>query len=280
MFACFAHAGWDPDSLLVTNGTVNAVAVDGSGNVYIGGSFTSVGSGTPANNIAKWNGTSWDTLGGGLNGPVNAIAVYGINVYAAGTFINKVEWWNGAIWTPLLIIGTPNVPISGTVYALAVDGSNGRLYAGGNITNPPSKIIEWSGGNWGPVSGIPSSGYVSALAINGSVLYAGRSALIMEEYIYYLSGTTMVPLTSSINADVTSLTYAGGKLYAGGDFTSPGNHIAVWNGSSWSPLGTGVGSTVTAIAVDTTDNIVYAGESSAGYMTAWNAPGALNTWSV
>ncbi len=280
-FSFSAQAGWDNNPLFATNGTVNTVAVDGIGNIYIGGSFTSVGNpSVTANNIAKWNGTSWDTLGGGLNGPVNAIAVYGSNVYAAGTFTNKVACWNGTSWQYLLIIGSPDFPISGTVYALAIDGS-GRLYAGGDITNPPSKIIEWSGGNWGPVSGIPTSGYVSALAINGSVLYAGRSAIIgVEEYIYYLSGTTMVPLTSTINSNVTAMTYAGGKLYAGGAFTSPGNYIAVWDGLSWSALGSGVGSTVTAIAVDTTDNIVYAGESSASYMTAWNLPGHLGNWSA
>ena len=47
-----------------TNGTVNATAVDGSGNLYIGGSFTFVGT-VAANRIAEWNGTSWSALGSG-----------------------------------------------------------------------------------------------------------------------------------------------------------------------------------------------------------------------
>ena len=48
-----------------TNGTVNATAVDGSGNLYIGGSFTFVGT-VAANRIAEWNGTSWSALGSGV----------------------------------------------------------------------------------------------------------------------------------------------------------------------------------------------------------------------
>src|SRR5262249_31778547 len=45
------------------NGSVNAAA-DGSGNLYICGNFTLVGN-TPANLIAKWNGSSWSALGSG-----------------------------------------------------------------------------------------------------------------------------------------------------------------------------------------------------------------------
>src|SRR5207253_2783715 len=42
---------------------VYALATSGS-NLYVGGIFTSAG-GTPANNIALWDGASWSTLAGG-----------------------------------------------------------------------------------------------------------------------------------------------------------------------------------------------------------------------
>ena len=35
--------------------------------VYVGGQFTMAG-GLNANYIAKWDGSSWSTLGGGMNG--------------------------------------------------------------------------------------------------------------------------------------------------------------------------------------------------------------------
>jgi hypothetical protein len=67
-----------------TNGEVKTVVRSGS-DVYIGGTFTLVGS-ILANRIAKWNGTSWSSLGSGLNGEVLALAVSGSHVYAGGKF--------------------------------------------------------------------------------------------------------------------------------------------------------------------------------------------------
>src|SRR5262245_23309508 len=64
------------------NGTVFASIMDGSGNLYIGGDFTIVGS-TFANSIAKWNGTNWSALGSGMNSNVLALAVSGTDLYAA-----------------------------------------------------------------------------------------------------------------------------------------------------------------------------------------------------
>jgi hypothetical protein len=63
------------------NGSVSATAVDSSGNLYIGGSFTA-----PANYIAKWNGSAWSALGSGMNSLVCALAVIGTDLYAGGYF--------------------------------------------------------------------------------------------------------------------------------------------------------------------------------------------------
>jgi hypothetical protein len=38
--------------------------MDGSGNVYVGGDFTFIGT-VPANSIAPWNGSAWAALGSG-----------------------------------------------------------------------------------------------------------------------------------------------------------------------------------------------------------------------
>ena len=45
---------------------VYAAAMDNAGNLYVGGDFTVAGD-VPANNIAKWNGSSWSALGSGMN---------------------------------------------------------------------------------------------------------------------------------------------------------------------------------------------------------------------
>jgi hypothetical protein len=56
--ATFTDANWlSMGGFPGANETVYAAAADGSGNVYIAGSFTLVGN-TAANRIAKWNGTT------------------------------------------------------------------------------------------------------------------------------------------------------------------------------------------------------------------------------
>ena len=81
-----------------------AMAVDGSGNVYVGGYFTTGTVG--ANNIAKWNGSAWSALGAGINGTVYALAVSGANLYAGGYFTmaggvaaTNIAAWNGSAWS-------------------------------------------------------------------------------------------------------------------------------------------------------------------------------------
>src|SRR6266702_3842833 len=82
----FSDANWiSMGGIPGANGAVSAAVVDGSGNLYIGGSFTLAGD-VIANHIAKWNGSSWSALGSGISAPlgdpyyggsVSALAVSG-----------------------------------------------------------------------------------------------------------------------------------------------------------------------------------------------------------
>jgi len=64
-----AESLWDVVPSANTNGTIYAVAIDSSNNIYIGGNFTNVG-GVTVSNIAKWNGVTWSAMSGGVNGIV------------------------------------------------------------------------------------------------------------------------------------------------------------------------------------------------------------------
>jgi hypothetical protein len=67
---------------------VYTIAVDGSGNVYVGGEFTCIGT-VAGNGIAKWDGSAWSALGSGMGGSfpyVLALAVSGTDLYAGGRF--------------------------------------------------------------------------------------------------------------------------------------------------------------------------------------------------
>jgi hypothetical protein len=87
-------ARWDGTNWAALGGAVlNAVSlappptirtmVRSNGSLYVGGSFTNAG-GISARNIAKWDGTTWHTLGDAP--PVEALALSGANLYAGGHF--------------------------------------------------------------------------------------------------------------------------------------------------------------------------------------------------
>ncbi|MBK6679912.1 MAG: hypothetical protein IPG53_07720 [Ignavibacteriales bacterium] len=60
------------------------------------------------NGIAKWNGTSWSTVGAGVNGSVYTLKMDGSNLYAGGQFTSaggvnasNIAKWNGTSWSAL-----------------------------------------------------------------------------------------------------------------------------------------------------------------------------------
>src|SRR5580765_4860694 len=147
----FSDANWiSLGGLPGANASVRAAAVDASGDLYIGGTFTGVG-GVIANHIAKWNGSSWSALGSGMNSNVLALAVSGSNVYAGGNFTtaggsaaNYIAKWNGSSWSAL------GSGMNFYVFALAVSGSD--VYAGGRFTTADGSaancIAKWDGSSW------------------------------------------------------------------------------------------------------------------------------------
>jgi PKD repeat protein len=160
------------------NHYVRALAVDGSGNVYAGGYFTTAG-GVGANYVAKWNGSSWSALGSGMNSSVSALAVDGSgNVYAGGQLTtagggtaNRVAKWDGSNWSAL------GSGMNYSVYALATDGS-GNVYAGGDFTTAggvtANYVAQWNGSSWSAL-GSGMNYTVSELAVDRNGLFAGGS---------------------------------------------------------------------------------------------------------
>ena len=272
----FSDANWI--SMGGANGRVNAAAVDGSGNLYIGGRFTVVGD-VLATNIAKWDGSSWSALGSGLGKlgfvlpEVRALAVSGSNLYAGGDFTtvggsaaSNIAKWDGSSWSAL------GSGLDKPVWALAVSDSN--LYAGGDFG-----IAKWNGSSWSGL-GAGINGSVFALAVSGSNLYAGGNFIIttaggsLANRIAKWNGSSWSALGPGMNDWVWALAVSGSDLYAGGYFTRVGgsasNHIAKWNGSNWSALGSGINGFVYALAVSGSD--LYAG----GYFTTAGGTAATN----
>jgi hypothetical protein len=286
----FSDANWISMGVLPgTDGDVYASTVDGSGNLYIGGVFTTAG-GSTANDIAQWNGSSWSALGSGMNNTVYALTMSGGTLYAGGDFTtaggaaaNDIAQWNGSSWSAL------GSGMSNVVYALAVSG--GTLYAGGDFATaggtPANDIAQWNGSSWSAV-GLGMNGFVDALAASGSTLYAGGGFTTAggsaANDIAQWNGSSWSALGSGMNNDVYALAVSGGTLSAGGNFTTAGgvavNDIAQWNGSSWSPLGSGVNNVVYALAVSggtlyAAGDFTTAGGMAANNIAQWNG----SSWS-
>jgi len=74
---------WEP--VLSVAGRGPDVWNDGTGSaLYAGGDFTSAG-GVPAPSIAKWNGTAWSAVGGGVSNPSGPRRVSALTPYDDGT---------------------------------------------------------------------------------------------------------------------------------------------------------------------------------------------------
>jgi hypothetical protein len=124
-----------------TENTVYTIDVSSSGVVYVGGIFLSTGNNDTLNNtfnnIGKYDGVTWSSLGTGLNGTVNCVkfAPNG-DLYATGEFtatgdglvqLNYIARWDGSSWFP--VVGGLNAK----GYSLCFD-AQGSLYVGGEFT--------------------------------------------------------------------------------------------------------------------------------------------------
>ncbi len=195
--AKWTGTSWVPLSNGVGNGYtytpgISALTVfdDGTGpRLYAAGEFRDVlfpeytGS-IQVNNIAKWDGTAWSSVGGGTTpgtlAPIYDLVVFddgtGAALYAGGDFnsaggvpVNNIARWDGTAWHDVgggVIGGTDTAIRAMAVYD---DGSGPALYVGGRFTNaggvPVSNIAKWNGTNWSAV-GAGFDGTVLALALH------------------------------------------------------------------------------------------------------------------
>ncbi len=267
------------------SGDVYAIAVSGS-NVYVGGSFTTVG-GISANNIARWDGNQWYTLGGGpqngVSGPVLAITVAGSDLYVGGAFgmaggapANNIARWNGSTWFPLA--NGANIGTNNSVATVAVSGSN--VYAGGDFTTAggvsASHVARWDGSKWFALgSGVTTGATVKAIAVSGSNVYVGGTFVtaggITANHIAQWDGSQWRSVGSGTNNGVDDTVLAivtnGTSVFVAGRFSKAGvvtaSRIARWDGIQWNAIGSGVGgATFTWInAIATSGSNVYVGGS-------------------
>ncbi|HWY97514.1 MAG TPA: T9SS type A sorting domain-containing protein [Bacteroidia bacterium] len=127
-----------------------------NGELYVAGEFLK-SEGNAGNNIQRWNGTTWNDVGGGTDTQVEHLLVYNGKLYAMGAFhiaggipASSIAEWDGAQWCSL---GSKfnNVINSTCIY-------KDSLYIGGGFTKIDNDsivyIAKWLGGNYTDTCGV------------------------------------------------------------------------------------------------------------------------------
>ena len=196
--------------------TVHALAVF-KGELYAGGDFVEA-SGTAAIGLARWDGTAWRDVGGGVksqpydnNAHVHALAASDDALYVGGDFDQAgtaeaaaVAAWDGSEWTAL------GAGLEGEyaadVKALAVQDA--KVYVGGSFNK---------------AGGVTANGV--AVWDAGAKSWSALGQGVRGEFDA---------------GEVNAVLPIGTSLYVAGTFAFAGSaaakHVAVWNGSAWSGL--------------------------------------------
>jgi hypothetical protein len=213
------------------------------------------------------------TLGVGMNGNVNALAVDQTNnlLYAGGEFTtaggisaSKIAKWTGSAWEAM---GTG---VNGNVYSMLFH--NGQLYIGGtfsSVNGVAANNVAMYDGTWHALGAGLTGGSVEvrALVWYNNELVAGGSFTASGVWtdlgnIARFDGTNWTQFqTTGANNKIWTLKEFNGNLIAGGQFTSIGNFsataVARWDGIVWNSMGNGLGNIIRAL--DVYNNTLYAG---------------------
>ncbi len=162
-----------PQRLETLDGGIGWSLITWDDRLVVGGTFNGVG-GVAAARLAVLQDGVWSCPGGGMNGEVRALTVYGGRLIAGGTFTtaggvpaNRIAAWSGSAWEPI------GAGFNTTVEALIV--YQGDLYAGGTFTTtggaPLSRLARWTGDEWVSFGGGGADRAVDHFAVYDDKLY-------------------------------------------------------------------------------------------------------------
>ncbi len=231
-----------------------------NGYLYVAGQFVGV-EGVPAANIARWNGSQWSAVGGGISGGrVNALASFNGELFAAGRFTaaggapaQYLARWNGSNWS---------APVSGfseggRISALAT--TNDGLIIGGDFTHPSNPGLRsiglWNGTTLAPIGqGIPAP--ITAIRKMNNELFVAAT-----NYVLRFDGSDWPPAGPGMSGPILSLAAFDSELIAVGEIYRGNHYVGAlhWNGVAWRSLDNETHSWVAPLTVHN-DELIGAGE--------------------
>lgn len=171
------HAGTSDPSPSGPNMGFAEISLEHGTDFFLAGLFDSL-AGQDVRNLARWDGTSWNAVGGGTNGEIFTLAEFAGDVVAGGVFteaggvpVSAAARWNGVQWTPL---GTNAIEVN------RLRAHAGRLYAAGEFLNDAGQSVRGAAvlvnGRWVTLgSGVNGPGYAATLEFQGPDLFVGGS---------------------------------------------------------------------------------------------------------
>jgi len=217
--------------------------------------------GTPTIDLARWNGSRWELLSAGFQGPGTQtppllktfddglgggpmLCAAGPFTSVSGVHASRVARWDGVTWTPL----DTGLTFATNDLAAFDDGSGPGLYAGSSA----GRVRRWDGTSWMDVTPPLLAGSVSCLEVvddgSGMTLHVGGPSYTARwegsGWAFPMQGVSDTVYALAVYDDGLG---GGPALYAGGQFDAAGGQpaagIAKWDGTAWSALGSGVGVT-------------------------------------
>lgn len=231
-----------------------------NGELYLGGDFVSA-AGVTLNHIARFDGTSWQPLGLGMNATVRGLKAYPDGLYAAGWFsyadtvnANGLARWDGTRWWPVHDIPRFMLPYDSTNFINDVAIYNGDVYVCGVFSGEGDleELARFDGNAWVPVGqGIRGSlAKVLHLDVYDGLLYISGAFADSGPFghptnpasgIVGWDGNDWVHLGNATDGAnypwVTNTAWRNDTLYACGDYNRIGDvdagGLAYWDGNRW-----------------------------------------------
>ncbi len=212
-------------------GLINSLCVDSlSGKIYAGGYFDAMNE-LKADNIAVWNGLSWDSLQSGVQGAVYHLQCDNGTLYCSGNFtidgnplIANLASWDGSQWQVLYTI-PPNGAIwcskmyKGALYVsgsfLSIDGVNAQYIAkyqngiwsgiGTGFNYPPDKMeivhdtlffggnfTTWNGDSVRAPAWVDGAGNTGGIIVPNGISYNSKELFSLNDTLYSIVNDTIV----------------------------------------------------------------------------------------
>ncbi len=236
--------------------SVRALKHGPSGELFVGGTFTSAGDASnavAATNIAKLDNGQWSALGSGAQNTVGMVlgAVTGVNDFLLDSANHS-----------LLVTGL--FSLAGDKFSLNI----GRWQLGATDDTGWSKVVgpgEFAGADMAVVT-LASGPDGTAYATGRFSTIGGKSIESIAEY----SDFSWEGMPGHLSGDVADIVIdSTGTAYVGGSFTLATNsqnisNLAAWDGNSWSAVPGSPSEQVVSMAISPGDDLYVATSSGSG----------------